>query len=418
VTTWPAPGEVGWTPAQPPAPLTTVAVVTERRQLSDQVAAALGQCRLIEQQWREGDERFDAERIVKEVTVDDASVVCIGDDVPLRLAFEVASVVDRDHPETAVVLVAAPSTELWRDALRAGVRDVIDPHRVDIELEPAMRRAFERTARRRQQRLLPSPSTPPAGRVIVMLSAKGGSGKTMVASNLAVALARMVEGSVALVDLDVQFGDSATALSLVPEHTIGQLATAPVIDPMTLKVYLTPHEPSGAFVLCGSESPAEGEVLTDVQAARIIQLLARDFSCVVVDTPAGLDERTLAAIELATDVVFIATMDVSSIRNMAKEVAALDRLGLLRVNRHFVLNRADARVGIDVADVERALGMTVDVAVPSNRSIPLSMNQGRPIVIDEPASPVSRELLKLAHRVAGDEFDENERKPRFLRRRK
>jgi pilus assembly protein CpaE len=240
----------------------------------------------------------------------------------------------------------------------------------------------------------------------------------MVASNLAIALARTAHGSVALVDLDVQFGDSATALGLVPEHTIGQLATAPVIDPMTLKVFLTPHEPSGAFVLCGSESPAEGEVLTDVQAARIVQLLSRDFAYVVVDTPAGLDERTLAAIELATDVVFIATMDVSSIRNMAKEVAALDRLGLLRVQRHFLLNRADARVGIDVADVETALGMAVDIAVPSNRSIPLSMNQGRPIVIDEPSSPVARELLKLAHRVVGDESDDNERKPRFLRRRK
>ena len=107
----------------------------------------------------------------------------------------------------------------------------------------------------------------------------------------------------ALVDLDVQFGDSATALGLAPEHTIGQLATMPAIDSTTLKVFLTPHEASGAFVLCGSDSPEEGEAVTDEHAGRIVELLADDFAYVVVDTPAGLDERTLAALEHATDVV-------------------------------------------------------------------------------------------------------------------
>ena len=211
-----------------------------------------------------------------------------------------------------------------------------------------------------------------------MLSPKGGSGKTMVASNLAAALARAVDGSVALVDLDVQFGDAAYALGLVPEHTIGQLAAAPTLDATTLKVFLTRHEPSGAYVLCGAESPEEGETVTDELAARIVELLARDVAYVVVDTPAGLDERTLAVLELATDVVLVSSLDVSSIRNLGKEIDALERVGLLPESRHFVLNRADARVGIEPADVEAALGMKIDAAVAELAGDP---------PLDEPGAP-------------------------------
>ena len=329
---------------------------------------------------------------MREVDAETASVVCIGDDVPLDLAIQVAAVADRDdRADMSVVLVATPSNDLWRDAVRAGVRDIVDPHLVDVELEPALGRAQEWTAR---LRAASGPSTPPpppkTGRVIVVLSPKGGSGKTMVASNLTAALAREVDGSVALVDLDVQFGDAAYALGLVPEHTIGQLAAAPTLDATTLKVFLTRHEPSGAYVLCGAESPEEGESVTDELACRIVELLARDVAYVVVDTPAGLDERTLAVLELATDVVLVSSLDVSSIRNLGKEIDALERVGLLPQSRHFVLNRSDARVGIEPSDVEAALGMKIDTAVPSSRAIPFSMNQGRPIVIEEPNSTRAR----------------------------
>jgi pilus assembly protein CpaE len=256
--------------------------------------------------------------------------------------------------------------------------------------------------------------------VIVVLSPKGGSGKTMAASNLAAALGRTVDGSVALVDLDVQFGDAAYALGLVPEHNIGQLAAAPSLDSTTLKVFLTRHEGSGAYVLCGAESPEEGESVTDELAARIIELLARDVGYVVVDTPAGLDERTLATLDLATDVVLVSSLDVSSIRNLGKEIDALERVGLLPPSRHFVLNRADARVGIEPADVETALGMKIVAAVASSRAIPLSMNQGLPVVLEEPNSNVARELVRLAQRFApaGAEGDHPEPKPGFLRRRR
>jgi len=401
----------------------TVALVTESHELVERVRSVTGADQaLVLQPWRNG-QPFNAERIVSEVGAETASVVCIGDDVPLDLAIEVAAVADRDHrAEMSVVLVANPSNDLWRDAVRAGVRDIVDPHLVDVELEPALGRAVAWTARLRESGWPPPPPPPPpkSGRVIVVLSPKGGSGKTMVASNLTAALARDGGGAVALVDLDVQFGDAGYAFGLVAEHTIGQLAAAPTLDATTLKVFLTRHEPSGAYVLCGAESPEEGESVTDEVARRIVELLARDVAYVVVDTPAGLDERTLAVLELATDVVLVSSLDVSSIRNLGKSLDALDRVGLLPRSRHFVLNRSDARVGIDPSDVEAALGMKIDTAVPSSRAIPFSMNQGSPIVIEDPKSQAARELTTFTHRFVDADATEAAPEPRsgFLRRRK
>ena len=399
----------------------TVALVTESHELASRVRTLTGADQpLLLQPWRNG-QPFNAERIVSEVDAGTASVVCIGDDVPQDLAIEVAAVADRDHrADMTVVLVASPSNDLWRDAVRAGVRDIVDPRLVDVELEPALSRAAEWTARLGREAPSSTPPPPRTGRVIVVLSPKGGSGKTMVASNVAAALAGSVDGSVALVDLDVQFGDAAYAFGLVPEHTIGQVAAAPALDATTLKVFLTRHEASGAYVLCGAESPEEGESVTDELARRVVELLAHDVAYVVVDTAAGLDERTLAVLELATDVVLVSSLDVSSIRNLGKEIDALGRVGLLPESRSFVLNRADARVGIDPTDVEAALGMPVDGAVPSSRAIPFSMNQGRPIVIEDPHSPPARELAAFARRFVEPDPAETAPEPRpgLLRRRK
>jgi hypothetical protein len=190
----------------------------------------------------------------------------------------------------------------------------------------------------------------------------------------------------------VQFGDAAYAFGLVPEHTIGQLAAVPTLDATTLKVFLTRHEPSGATCCAAPSRPTRASPSPTTSRAASSSLLARDVAYVVVDTPAGLDERTLAVLEQATDVVLVSSLDVSSIRNLGKSVDALDRVGLLPPSRSFVLNRADARVGIEPADVEAALGMSIDSAVPSSRAIPFSMNQGHPIVLAEPGSPAAREL--------------------------
>jgi pilus assembly protein CpaE len=316
------------------------------------------------------------------------------------------------------VLVRLPSPSLWADAARAGVRDIVSPDTAPETLAQSVRTAVERGERVRVARVADAPASR-LGKVVVILSPKGGSGKTMVATNLAVSLATTNTGDTVLVDLDCVFGDVASVLGLVPDHTAGQLAALESFDSTMLKVFLTRHDPSGLFVLAGSGSPEEGEALTEKTAVQIIEMLAEEFAYVVVDTAAGLDERALAAIDHATDCVLLASMDAASIRNLSKEIDALDRLGMTTARRHFILNRADTRVGLEVADVEAAVGMQVDVALPSSRLVPLAMNRGRAVVLEDPESLVARQVRSFALRFA-PRADDNAAgiRPRFAFRRR
>ena len=231
-------------------------------------------------------------------------------------------------------------------------------------------------------------------KVIVVISPKGGSGKTAVSSNLAAALAQRHPGRVVAVDLDVQFGDLATALSLSPEHTLAQLSRATVIDATTVKLFLTLYY-NGLYILAGANDPVDADSIGHRHVAEVLPLLAQNFDFVIVDTPAGLDERTLAAIECATDLLLVSSLDVTSIRSLRKELDALDHMGI-KANRQMVLNRSDSKVGLNPADAEEAIGMKIACSIPSSREIPLSLNLGTPVVISEPKSAVAKQLEQLA----------------------
>jgi pilus assembly protein CpaE len=241
-------------------------------------------------------------------------------------------------------------------------------------------------------------SQPRQSKVIAVISPKGGSGKTAVSSNLAVALAQRHPGRVVAVDLDVQFGDLGTALSLTPEHTLAQLARTSQVDATTIKLFLTPYE-HGLYVLAGADNPADADSVSHAHVSTVVPLLAQNFDYVILDTPAGLDERTLAAIECATDLLLVSSLDVTSIRSLRKELDALDQIGV-KVPRTLLLNRADAKVGLNPSDAEEALGMNITCSVPSSREVPLAMNLGIPVVVNEPKSAASKQFQQLAEHFA------------------
>ena len=325
-------------------------------------------------------------------------VIAIGPDLELDDALKLAHQLEQDRPEICTLLISHATEDLWMRALRAGVQDVLTPDSPDADVREAFDRALDVTDRRRHN-LLGDAADGSRGRIITVLSPKGGSGKTTVASNLALGLAQIEPEQVALVDLDMQFGDVATALGLMPDHSIANIARMGAhVDAMTIKTFLTPH-PSSVWALCGPESPAEGEEVSAEQAQQIVQQLAQEFRYVVVDTCAGITEHTLSVLDVSTDLVLVCAMDVPSVRSLRKELEALDQLGMTQ-RRHFIINRADSKVGLDLKDVEATVGMPVDIALPSSRMVPLSVNQGSPLVESQPRSPVAKQMIALVHRFA------------------
>jgi pilus assembly protein CpaE len=327
-----------------------------------------------------------------------SDVLALGPGLPPEVVLRIAERVDELHPQVTVLLVVDERWEagLLERAMKAGIRDVVNTRMDEASLAAAFHRAAQVAVRRAST--LGSDPGRRASRVIAVLSPKGGSGKTTIATNLAAGLASRAPNDVVLADLDLTFGDVASALGIVPEHSVATaVRSLSQTDPSGLTVFLTPHR-TGLLALCAPDDPAEGERVPPQDAAQLLALLGARFPYVVVDTAAGITEHTLAALESATDLLMLCTMDVASIRGLSKLVHTLDVLGYDQQTRHFVLNRASSRVGLDAADIERTVGLPIRAAVPSHRTVPLSMNHGQPLVSSRLRSPARRPLLELSER--------------------
>jgi pilus assembly protein CpaE len=328
-------------------------------------------------------------------------VLLVGPHAPAPDVLNLAARLDVQSPGIAVVLMAEPSPEMWQAAMRAGIRDLLPPTADVPEIHAAVERAGSAAASRRRVLRPVEETARYTGRVITVASPKGGVGKTTVSTNLAIGLTAAAPQSTVLVDLDVQFGDCASALGLVPEYTLPDAVHGPASeDTMVLKTFLTQH-PSGLYAVCGAESPAAGDTVTGEDVTRLLASLAREFRYVVVDTAPGLSEQTLAALDRATDVVMLTSMDVPGVRGLRKELDVLRELCMIPAGRHVVMNFADPKGGLSVRDVETTIGTGVDVVLPRSSAVPATTNQGVPILANgSKRDPMVKELKRLVSRFA------------------
>jgi pilus assembly protein CpaE len=381
--------------------MSRIILATPSEGFEAQVREALGDATLGElRYWRDGLLTGNPSQVVEELSRTNAAVIAIGPGIHVDSALDLAKTFDREHPDVVVLLVAEPTTELWAQAVRAGVRDLVAPDVAPEDLKASFDLALETAvARRAKAGGGEQENREPSTRVIAVLSPKGGSGKTTVATNLAVGLAQVSPNQVVLIDLDLQFGDVASALRLTPEHTIADTARATTPDGTALKVLLTPH-PAELFALCAPESLAQADDVDPDRLVEVVRPLASEFRYIVIDTAAGIDPHALAAMELATDLIMVCTTDVPCVRGVRKALEALDLIGMNSQSRHFVLNRADARVGLSADDIENTLGMHIDVAVPSSQAMWLSLNSGTPILESDAGSPAGKAMSELVQRFA------------------
>lgn len=328
-------------------------------------------------------------------------VVVIDTAAGLDDALALSSRLAAECPGMAVVLVTEQPDALALSALRAGACDVVHPEAEVPEFAEILRRAAQVAAASAPQNLADgagSGNGDSRGRVISVVSPKGGVGKTTVATNLAVGLARSAPHSTVLVDLDVQFGDVASALNLDPEHTLLDVVRGPAVqDSMVLKTFLTQHQ-TGLYTVCAPASPAEADDVTSADVARLLQTLASEFRYVVVDTAPGLDDHALAAIDQADELVLMTSLDVPGVRGLRKEMTVLRDLAIDVDKRHILVNFADPRSGLTKADAEATIGASLDLVLPRSKAVPVSVNQGLPLLQSDTRDPMTKQLRKLVDR--------------------
>lgn len=301
----------------------------------------------------------------------------------------------------AVLVADELSTTILQLALRSGVKDVLTLQGDTLQIVEAI----ERVGTSLVGQTHGSPSAPVAtggenskpGRVTTVFSTKGGSGKSVIATNLAVVLAERNEGPVCLVDADLQFGDVAVMMKLAPAHTIvDAVSNIDRLDTQLLESLLSTHETSGLRVLPAPLEPAFADQIGAAEMVKIVEVLRRFCAHVVIDTPAYFNDVVLGLVEASDDVLLVAGMDIPNIKNVKIGLQTLRLLNTPMEKLRLILNRANSKVKLDIGGVERTLQVSADSLVPSDVIVPQSVNKGVPFVHSHPKSGVAKAIRSLA----------------------
>jgi pilus assembly protein CpaE len=317
--------------------------------------------------------------------------------VEITLLFDVRA----DLP---VVLVAeAVDTNVLRAALRAGIKDVIEVPLTTSKIEDAF--GLVELIHKREEG---GPSKRKIGKVVTIMSPKGGAGKTMTTVNTALTLAGWGDPSrVVVLDADLQFGDVCISLQIDPRHTIVDVARdIDKLDEDLLESLLARHS-SGMRVLSAPLEPSLADEVSTQVVVKSIGMLKRMFDYIVIDTAPFLDEPVLSILERSDVVLLVVDMDLPAVKN-AK--LALDTLRLIKFpfeKMKLVLNRVNSKARLDIGELERSLGLEVQAAVSSDKLVPRAVNEGEPVVSLYPRSRVARDLRGVAQ-LALDESDQLE----------
>jgi pilus assembly protein CpaE len=335
------------------------------------------------------------------------TVLFAGPSLASRSGLRRLAALHEDCPATSIVLAFTdrPDASL-REIVQAGADDILRLPFDHDDLQIALERALDIGARRLvgiTPKTAPgvnpqpaAPAVPTQAKVFTVSSATGGCGKTFMATNMALFLARHTGKKVVLVDLDLQFGEVSTALRLRPNYTIYDALTRDGDDGdfdfgEHLDEFLVPHE-GGFSVLAAPKDPAEADRIGPAEVTRVLDVLRGHCDYLVVDTPAALTEIVLAAFDVSEHLFSLATVDLPSVRNLGVFLQTLDKLRIPSDNVSLILNKAERDVGLDIGQITRLFPQGFKAILPYAKEVSRSINMGMPVLASDPTAEVSRKL--------------------------
>jgi pilus assembly protein CpaE len=316
----------------------------------------------------------------------------------------------REHTRAPVILLASgESSVLLEEALEADVSDVLLLPQMTENVVFAIRKASH-SGRRTQ-----APGHGRRGRIITVFSPKGGTGKTVTATNLAATFAKYEKKRTLLLDLDLQFGDAAIMLGIEPEKTIYDLVVAPgELDSEKLAGYTTRHN-SGLDILPAPLRPEDAELVTEAKLARLLEVARESYDAIVVDTSPFFHGPMLATLDRTDELLLVCGLDVPTLKNVRLSLQTLELLAFPSNRIRVVLNRANTKVGMKPGEVEGALEVKVRFHIPSDGKVPLAVNRGTPLSVSDERADFSRAVREMAKGLTPAEAAKTQKRRMFAR---
>lgn len=304
-------------------------------------------------------------------------------------------------PSAQIVILSVQSDPNYmRRAMQKGACDFLTKPPTADELISAVRRAGKIA----KDVVVPTTTTSTGrerkGNIITIYSPKGGTGCTILSTNLALAL-QNEDTPVVLVDGNLQFGDVAISINEKGKFSVADLA--PRVDDLDNEIVesvLMEHKASGLKILAAPTRPEYADNINGSQFGKVLDYLAGRYTYVVVDTPSSLTDVTLAIIDHSEIVILIATQDIPAIKNAHLFLEVADALGINRKSILFVMNRVDKRIAIDPLKIAESMKQELVEAIPlDERTVVPSLLKGTPFILGDKSRPVCRSVLNLAEAV-------------------
>lgn len=301
-------------------------------------------------------------------------------------------------PNTSIIMMSVENdSDHMTSAMLAGAKAYIVKPFTGSEITSTILNVYHKEARKREitgsQPMHETEKKSTAGKVISIFSTRGGVGKTTTAVNLAVELRKSKSFKVLLIDLNLQFGDIASFLNLVPKRTISDLAQANSIKEEDIRYHILTHY-SGVEVLAASTRPEYAELVTAEHIGQILEEIRNHYDFIICDNSSRFDDISLTGLEIADEIWMIVGMDIPAIKNSKLGLEILYSLEYTPKIK-LILNKFNRRIGIGIKEIESSLGKKVNYVISEEEQLISTLNKGIPFIEALPRSAIAQEIKKM-----------------------
>jgi len=297
------------------------------------------------------------------------------------------------RPATAIIAAGKDaSPALILGSMRAGAREFLQLPIIAAELKTVLERTAEFC-------ISSDDSTNKQGRSVAVFSGKGGAGASFFATNLAAAMHQ----DTLLIDLNLQAGDVASFLGKDTKYSVVDFVrNLGRLDSSLINTLICPYSEHLSLLAAPSEAD-EAEEIKPSDLTEMLHLVKQRYDYVVMDLPHAFDPITVAALDLADDILVLLTLDIPGIRSAKRALRVFDRLNYPRDKVHVIVNRWSKNIDVELQKVQSHLGERFIGFVPNDyRKVIDSINLGRPLVESDPSSKITTEIKRIAALVSSN----------------